>query len=201
MYETIDSTTRAGMVLPADALAKFDELSSRIEARSLIVWGEHCSECSYPTCYTSCAFYTPRRDGHCRRFANGIEQAAIGDVVLGRIKFRKWPKLEGTGSVELFPVRTARFRERSTGLRARVRYSADPPGIGTGGRLWRPSARDLGGLTLLSWKHGSNRGRCFLLLLLSLTIANTGFCNLVFICGPVTTGWNCHMRRSPRGSI
>jgi FkbH-like protein len=112
MYETIDSTTRAGIVLPADALAKFNELSSRIEARSLIVWGEHCSECSYPTCYTLCAFYTPRRDGHCRRFANGIEQAAVGDVALGRIKFRKWPKLEGAGSVELFPVRTARFRER-----------------------------------------------------------------------------------------
>lgn len=111
MYETIDSTTRAGMILPADALVKFNELSSRIAARSLTVWGEHCSECSYPTCYTSCAFYTPRRDGHCRRFANGIEQAAIGDVALGRIKFRKWPKLEGAGSVKLFPVRTARFRE------------------------------------------------------------------------------------------
>jgi FkbH-like protein len=112
MYETIDSTTRANVALPAEMLAKFNELSSRIAARSLIVWGEHCSECSYPTCYTSCAFYTPRRDGHCRRFANGIEQAVIGEVTLGRIKFRKWPKLEGTGSIKLFPVRTARFRER-----------------------------------------------------------------------------------------
>jgi len=112
MYETIDSTTRATILLPPDVLAKFDELASRIEARSLIVWGEHCSECAYPSCYTSCAFYTPRRDGHCRRFANGIEQAAVGAVALGRIKFRKWPKLEGTGSVQLLPVRAARFRER-----------------------------------------------------------------------------------------
>jgi FkbH-like protein len=112
MYETIDSTTRASIFLPSDALLKFNELSSMIEARSLIVWGEHCSECAYPSCYTTCAFYTPRRDLNCRRFANGIEQAAIGDVALGRIKFRKWPKLEGAGSVKLLPVRTARFRER-----------------------------------------------------------------------------------------
>jgi hypothetical protein len=33
MYEFIDSTTRASMVLPADALVKFNELPSRTEER------------------------------------------------------------------------------------------------------------------------------------------------------------------------
>jgi hypothetical protein len=112
MYETVDNPARASLSLPLDAQLKFRDLADEIAARSLIVWGEHCSECAFPTCYTSCAFYTPRRDLHCRRFANGIEQGAIGNVALGRIQFRKWAKLEGAGPVELFSMRAATRRER-----------------------------------------------------------------------------------------
>jgi FkbH-like protein len=111
MYETVDNTADADMSLPSEARTRFCELASNIDARSLIVWGEHCSECAYPTCYTSCAFYTPRRDGHCRRFASGIERGTIGEVALGKIRFRKWAKLEGTGQINLFSRQSAARRE------------------------------------------------------------------------------------------
>ncbi len=50
-----------------------------------------------PTCYGTCAFYTPRRDLKCRRFDKGIEavraRGAPGELGL-RVSFRKWGKLE-----------------------------------------------------------------------------------------------------------
>jgi hypothetical protein len=112
MYETVDNATRVSMPLPPAAREKFVELAGKIEARSLIVWAEHCSECAFPTCYTSCAFYTPRRDLNCRRFADGIERGAIGGVTLGRVRFGKWAKLEGIGPVKLVSARAATLRER-----------------------------------------------------------------------------------------
>ena len=111
MYETVDNHGHAIMSLPPEIQQKFCDLASEVEARSLIVWGEHCSECAFPSCYTSCAFYTSRRDGHCRRFADGIEQGKIGSVVLGRVRFRRWAKLEGKGPAKLFSRRNSIFRE------------------------------------------------------------------------------------------
>jgi FkbH-like protein len=78
-------------------------------ARSQIVWGEHCSECAYPSCYSSCAFYDPRPDLNCRRFVAGIEDAGDGAM---RIRFRKWGKLEGRGPAPLRPMAQAARRER-----------------------------------------------------------------------------------------
>lgn len=103
MKETVAlDTARAQLRLPqalADARAQTFEL---IEDRSAIVWGEHCSECAAPTCYRACSFYTPRPDGHCRRFAHGIETIETGSThqtPLTRIVFRRWGKLEGKGPV------------------------------------------------------------------------------------------------------
>lgn len=111
MYETVDNRANTRITLSAETRQKFRELAATVEARSLMVWGEHCSECTFPTCYASCAFYTPRRDGHCRRFADGVEQGKIGHVALGRIRFRRWAKLEGAGPVRLFSRRNALARE------------------------------------------------------------------------------------------
>ena len=78
------------------------------------MWGEHCSECAYPACYASCAFYDPRPDLNCRRFVAGIEDAGDG---LMRIRFRKWGKLEGQGTARLRPFAEALRREgRDAGL-------------------------------------------------------------------------------------
>jgi FkbH-like protein len=82
----------------------------------MIVWGEHCSECAAPTCYTACSFYTPRPDGHCRRFTRGIETIDTGTSVktpLTRIAFRRWGKLEGRGPVRPLPKQDAAAEEQA----------------------------------------------------------------------------------------
>lgn len=112
MYETVDNAAQADLSLPPAARDRFHELARMVEARSLIVWGEHCSECAYPSCYASCAFYTPRRDGDCRRFVNGIERGMMGNSTLGKIRFGKWAKLEGSGPVKLASTKAAARRER-----------------------------------------------------------------------------------------
>ncbi len=87
-----------------------DRLDGRsLLGRSQIVWGEHCSECAYPACYASCAYYDPRPDLNCRRFVAGIEDA--GEALM-RIRFRKWGKLEGRGPADLRPYAEAARRER-----------------------------------------------------------------------------------------
>src|SRR6185312_17406290 len=108
--------------LPDDARAGLADTAGRIAARSQIVWGEHCSECAAPACYAACTFYTPRPDGHCRRFEGGIE--TIDDVALGRaaamrIRFRRWGKLEGQGPVrQLDPAAAARAERTAARIEA-----------------------------------------------------------------------------------
>ena len=104
-------------------------IADRLDGRSLlgrsqIVWGEHCSECAYPACYASCAFYDPRPDLNCRRFVAGIEDAGAG---LMRIRFRKWGKLEGRGSARLRPYAEAARRERRDASLARGLAGAPLP--------------------------------------------------------------------------
>ncbi len=100
---------------PADA-DHFREARASLAMRSTIVWGEHCSECAFPSCYASCEFYTPRSDLHCRRFTNGIEATQLSnapDVAgLTRIQFRRWGKLEGSGVPVLQPKSAAARKEK-----------------------------------------------------------------------------------------
>jgi FkbH-like protein len=106
----------ARLTLAADAAAGLADTRRRIAARSQIVWGEHCTECAAPACYTACAFYTPRADGHCRRFVNGIEAVdapGLAPRAASRILFRKWGKLEGRGPLRAFAPGAADARERS----------------------------------------------------------------------------------------
>lgn len=92
---------RVRLQMPEAACAGFHETRQAIIRRSAIVWGEHCSECAFPACYSSCEFYTPRSDMHCRRFAYGIEAVQVKNAAdiagLTRIQFRRWGKLEGSG--------------------------------------------------------------------------------------------------------
>ena len=66
-----------------------------------LVWGEHCTECAWPACYSNCSLYTPRQDLNCRRFEDGIVPVTIdmGDGITGggmRVGFRQWGKLKRT---------------------------------------------------------------------------------------------------------
>ena len=116
MKETADRNAAVvRLALPAEALAAFAETRAALAARSVLVWGEHCTECAFPACYSACSFYTPREDHHCRRFEHGIERArdpAGPDLALTRVEFRRWGKLESQGAVALAPVTAAARRER-----------------------------------------------------------------------------------------
>jgi FkbH-like protein len=116
MKETADrNAASVRLALPEEALSAFAETREACASRSVLVWGEHCTECAFPACYSACSFYTPREDHHCRRFERGIERAADPsrqDLQLTRIQFRQWGKLESQGTAALKPVRRAMSLER-----------------------------------------------------------------------------------------
>lgn len=75
----------------------------RVTAIRPAMWEEHCLECSAPVCFESCAHYSARSDGRCKRFDNGLltfpdEKACCGQGV--HVKFRKW----GNMMTVLFPA-------------------------------------------------------------------------------------------------
>lgn len=113
MKETDIGVPRATVLLPYPVRAFLRETQNAIEKRSQIVWGEHCTECAFPTCYSTCSFYTPRADFHCRRFERGIERIANREngLELKRIQFRRWAKLEGEGKVALKSARASTVLE------------------------------------------------------------------------------------------
>lgn len=120
MFETNDYPETHTPALPESALARFRELRDAIAKQSLIVWGEHCSECGFPHCYTTCAYFTPRKDDlNCGRFVRGIQRGKVGSLRLSTIEFRKWGKLWGQGPVGLVPPVAAERRERTGDLLTR----------------------------------------------------------------------------------
>ena len=105
MYETeanykIDSSHD----IPGNVLEKFGELKGKIVARTVLSWSEHCTECVWPTCYSTCDLYSPREDGRCRRFMDGMVRVECPDApnsYLLKIRFKRWGKLWSPGSVRL----------------------------------------------------------------------------------------------------
>jgi len=111
MIETLPTKgLLSATIVPADVLGQFADFSQRLLGRSLIVWGEHCTECAYPDCYSRCAYYTPRPDLHCRRFEDGIQRLAV-DLGLKHVRFRRWGKLEGAGPAPVVPIQAAAAAE------------------------------------------------------------------------------------------
>ena len=106
MYETeANNKTGAPSEIPPDVLSAFGELSGRVIARSLLPWSEHCTECVWPTCYTTCDLYEPREDLRCRRFVDGmvrIDIPANPDAYLLKIRFKQWGKLWSAGRIRLY---------------------------------------------------------------------------------------------------
>ena len=89
--------------------------------RSLLVWGEHCTECAAPDCYASCNLFDARPDGRCRRFEYGMYRnrnfasaAGYGAEVI----FRRWGKIEAKGNLRLWPRRAVSVAERAMALAA-----------------------------------------------------------------------------------
>lgn len=67
------------------------------EKRALVVWEEHCVECSPPYCYHNCENYMERTDKKCVRMLGGLRRVkdVSGSLAYGvYCHFRKWAKLE-----------------------------------------------------------------------------------------------------------
>ncbi len=82
-----------------------------VEAAYALFWEEHCVECAYPTCYTTCPLYVARPDQKCARFRYGIypNRAFSGLFEYGAdVEFRRWGKLEtqlGAGAATITSLR------------------------------------------------------------------------------------------------
>src|SRR5579864_6998837 len=108
MYETeantrIESSTQ----LTPEVLSAFGRLKSQISTRTVLPWSEHCTECIWPTCYSSCDLYSPREDGRCRRFIGGmvrIDCAGAVNSYLLKLRFKRWAKLWSPGNIHLISL-------------------------------------------------------------------------------------------------
>ena len=102
MYETeANSRSESSSQLPEAILQRFAELGGRLVARTVLPWSEHCTECVWPTCYTTCDLYSPRPDGRCRRFVDGmvrLDHPGAPNGYLLKISFKRWGKLWTPGS-------------------------------------------------------------------------------------------------------
>ena len=116
MYETeANHKVESSSLIPSDVATALGELKGRILERTVLPWSEHCTECVWPTCYSTCDLYSPREDGKCRRFSDGMVRVdcptALNSYLL-KIRFKKWAKLWSPGNVRLHPVARAEKLER-----------------------------------------------------------------------------------------
>jgi FkbH-like protein len=116
MYETeANRKVESCSQIPSDVVSALGELRGKVLARTVLPWSEHCTECVWPTCYSTCDLYSPREDGKCRRFADGmvrVECPTSLNSYLLKIRFKKWGKLWSPGNVLLHPVAKAEQLER-----------------------------------------------------------------------------------------
>ena len=131
MYEAeVNRTVESIETLPLEILKRFTELRDRIVARTTLPWGEHCTECVWPTCYTTCELYSPRKDGACRQFVNGmvrINHNEGASPYLLKIQFKQWGKLWTVGNVRLQSPSQARRREKFNILVGAIGWVAPLP--------------------------------------------------------------------------
>src|SRR3979490_1065554 len=72
-----------------------------IERMSLLVWGEHCTECAAPECYKTCDLYEARADKRCRRFRFGVYKNRAFASLRGygaEVALKKWGVVGAMGN-------------------------------------------------------------------------------------------------------
>jgi FkbH-like protein len=117
MYETeVNHRRESAEALPPDIARQFADRKGKIRLRSVLPWSEHCTECVWPTCYTTCDLYEARSDGKCRRFADGMVRVDLPDSAysyLLKVRFKRWGKLWTPGSILLYSsTEAARLEQR-----------------------------------------------------------------------------------------
>ena len=112
MYESeINVRVEPTSSMPEGAVEFFAECTSTLRHRTVLPWGEHCTECVWPSCYSTCDLYEPRTDGKCRRFTDGmvrIDAPGSPNGYVLKIRFKQWGKLWTVGNVHLFTTEEAR---------------------------------------------------------------------------------------------
>jgi FkbH-like protein len=116
MYETeANRYKESSEQIPAGVIARFGEIRHTVVERTVLPWSEHCTECVWPTCYSTCDLYSAREDGKCRRFVDGMVRIdcpeALNSYVL-KIIFKRWGKLWTPGNVHLRSAKNALAIER-----------------------------------------------------------------------------------------
>ncbi len=115
MYETeINQLTESLGQLPPEVVSSFAELRGKDFSRTILPWSEHCTECVWPTCYSTCDLYSARPDGKCRRFVDGmvrLDSPESANTYLLKIRFKRWGKLWTPGNVRLFSAEEAAKQE------------------------------------------------------------------------------------------
>ena len=110
MYETEVNCKRVEGQPAIGCITALAELKGTVLARTVLPWSEHCTECVWPTCYTTCDLYSARQDGRCRRFTDGMVRIdcdeALNSYIL-KIRFKRWGKLWTPGNIRLRSVEEA----------------------------------------------------------------------------------------------
>ena len=116
MYEAEANSKKESLdQIPEEIVAEFGRLKDTILERTVLPWSEHCTECVWPTCYRTCDLYSPREDGRCRRFSDGMVRIDCDDALnsyLLKIRFKRWGKLWTPGNIRLRSVSQAQRVER-----------------------------------------------------------------------------------------
>lgn len=115
MYEAeVNDSVESVETIPVDVRRRFTELREQVRLRTTLPWGEHCTECVWPVCYTTCDLYSPRADGACRQFVDGavrIDHKEGLNPYLIKIRFKQWAKLWTVGTLHLQPLPSANRKE------------------------------------------------------------------------------------------
>ena len=116
MYETeANHRSHSAHKIPQDVVQEFGKLRGKALARTVLPWSEHCTECVWPSCYSTCDLYSPREDGKCRRFIDGmvrVDCPAAPNSYLLKIRFKRWGKLLSPGNVRLYSIAQAEKLEQ-----------------------------------------------------------------------------------------
>jgi hypothetical protein len=136
MYETeVNAKVELPDQLPPEALASFGALRGKILSRTVLPWSEHCTECVWPSCYTTCDLYSPREDGRCRRFVDGMVRVDCPTAFNGyllKIRFKQWGKLWTPANLRLRSAKNAARLEKRDHRIGTVLYQiALPAGLKT----------------------------------------------------------------------
>ena len=131
MYEAeANHRTESLAQVPAEIVERFRESRPKLLSRTLLPWSEHCTECVWPTCYSSCDLYSPREDGRCRRFVDGmvrVDCPGAANSYLLKIRFKRWGKLWTPGNVRLVSIAESDRRERRDRIIGSVLHELPAP--------------------------------------------------------------------------